>query len=85
MNAPIIEIGHFSILAVEYETGILLNKQFKRLNISFDNNNVYWIFKDRFSALEFMKERIGTNNSLEFSLFNANGDFISIYNKETNI
>ena len=45
MNAPIIEIGHFSILAVEYEIG----------------------------------------NSLEFSLFNANGDFISIYNHETNI
>lgn len=72
---PILQEGCYSVMVNEYNTGIILNTSFNRLNINNDEEE-FWIFENMDKAYEFIKIKLQTNNDVEFSIYDHTGKYI---------
>lgn len=81
MDAPFLESGFHSVLVNEYNTGIILNKNFE-YHINKDES-VFWKFEDLKKATEFIMSKLIENKNLEFSLYNNSGKYIKGINKDS--
>ncbi|PNW25596.1 hypothetical protein [Formosa algae] len=81
MDTPILETGFYSVLVDEYNTGIILNKNFEYLINK--NESAFWTFKNLKKATEFIMSKLNENKNLEFSLYDNSGKYIRGINKDS--
>jgi len=81
MDAPILKNGFYSVLVDDYNTGIILNKNFE-YHIDKDHS-AFWTFKNLKNATEFISSKLNENKNLEFSLYDNSGKYIKGINKDS--
>jgi hypothetical protein len=81
MDKPILETGFYSVLVEEYNTGIILNKNFEYyIN---NDESAFWTFENLKKATEFIMSKLNENKNLEFSLYDDSGKYIRGINKDS--
>lgn len=71
----ILQEGYYSVLANEYNTGIILNTSFYRYNRN-NNEEQFWVFENIDKVTEFIRAKLLVNNGLEFSIYDHTGTYI---------
>lgn len=77
IEIPKLNKNHYSLLAVEYETGIVLTKEFKR---HLGEGEVFWDFGSYEKLTDFITKNF--KEDIEFSIYNSDGEFELLVNKE---
>jgi hypothetical protein len=82
MNALLLDENKCSVLIAEYATGHIYKSNLTKFMHGDNEKDIFQIFNNLIDARNYALDFVQKNPNFECTVFNNNGDFISLYNKK---